>query len=154
MFVLGYLYWMFNRKMDGTEAFLTRKLHLSRDPQANLSVLKAGYHYGDTTETFTSRYEVKKADLPKGKYRSIMGNQATAMGLIAAAQQSGLQLFYGSYPITPASDILHELAKHKTLALKLSSRRRNSCGYCLYWRFFWRGISNNWFFRTWNSVKR
>ena len=119
MFVLGYLYWMFNRKMDGTIDFLTRKF--SSKPEilkANLDVMKAGYHYGDTTETFTSRFEVKKADLPKGKYRSVMGNQATAMGLIAAAQKSGLQLFYGSYPITPASDILHELAKHKNFGVK------------------------------------
>lgn len=119
MFVLGYLYWMFNRDMKGTETFLERKF--GRKPEilaANLKVLKAGYHYGDTTETFTSRYEVKKAQLPKGVYRSIMGNQATAMGLIAAAQKSGLELFYGSYPITPASDILHELAKHKNFGVK------------------------------------
>ncbi|MCB0482083.1 MAG: 2-oxoacid:acceptor oxidoreductase subunit alpha [Flavobacteriales bacterium] len=119
MFVLGYLYWMFNRNMEGTERFL--KLKFGRKPDildANLKVLKAGYHYGDTTETFTSRYEVKKASLPKGTYRSIMGNQATAIGLIAAAQKAGLQLFYGSYPITPASDILHELAKHKNFGVK------------------------------------
>ena len=119
MFVLGYLYWMFNRNMSNTEKFLKQKF--GRKPEileANLSVLKAGYHYGDTTETFTSRYEVKKASLPKGTYRSIMGNQATAMGLIAAAQKADLQLFYGSYPITPASDILHELAKHKNFGVK------------------------------------
>lgn len=119
MFVLGYLYWMFNRNMANTEKFLKQKF--GRKPEileANLSVLKAGYHYGDTTETFTSRYEVKKASLPKGTYRSIMGNQATAMGLIAAAQKADLQLFYGSYPITPASDILHELAKHKNFGVK------------------------------------
>lgn len=119
MFVLGYLYWMFNRKMDGTIAFLESKF--GRKPEileANKKVLKAGYHYGDTTETFSTRYDVKKAQLPKGVYRSIMGNQATAMGLIAAAEKSGLQLFYGSYPITPASDILHELAKHKNFGVK------------------------------------
>ncbi len=119
MFVLGYLYWMFNRNMDGTESFLKRKFAAKPEIlKANLDVLKAGYHYGDTTETFTSRYDVKKANLPKGTYRSVMGNQATAMGLIAAAQKSGLQLFYGSYPITPASDILHELAKHKNFGVK------------------------------------
>ena len=156
MFVLGYLYWMFNRKMDGTEAFLTRKFASKPEIlKANLSVLKAGYHYGDTTETFTSRYEVKKADLPKGKYRSIMGNQATAMGLIAAAQQSGLQLFYGSYPITPASDILHELAKHKNFGVKTFQAEDEIAAVtaCI-GASFGGGISNNWFFRTWNSVKR
>jgi 2-oxoglutarate ferredoxin oxidoreductase subunit alpha len=119
MFVLGYLYWMFNRDLKGTETFLERKfIHKPAILEANLTVLRAGYHYGDTTETFTSRYDVKKASLPMGVYRSIMGNQATAYGLIAAAQKSGLQLFYGSYPITPASDILHELAKHKNFGVK------------------------------------
>lgn len=119
MFVLGYLYWMFNREMKETVAFLNQKF--GRKPEileSNLKVLKAGYHFGDTTETFTTRYNVKKASLPKGVYRSIMGNQATALGLIAASQKSGLQLFYGSYPITPASDILHELAKHKNFGVK------------------------------------
>ena len=119
MFVLGYLYWMFNREMKETVNFLNQKF--GRKPEileSNLKVLKAGYHYGDTTETFTTRYNVKKANLPKGVYRTIMGNQATALGLVAASQKSGLQLFYGSYPITPASDILHELAKHKNFGVK------------------------------------
>lgn len=119
MFVLGFLYWMFNRDMAGTEKFLRSKF--SRKPEileANLKVLKAGFNYGDTTETFTTRYDIKKADLPKGTYRSVMGNQATALGLIAASQRSGLQLFYGSYPITPASDILHELSRHKNFGVK------------------------------------
>ena len=119
MFILGYLYWMFNRDLKDTIEFLENKF--SRKPQileANKKVLKAGYHYGDTTETSSSRYQVDKAELPKGVYRSIMGNQATAMGLIAAAQKSGMNLFYGSYPITPASDILHELSKHKNFGVK------------------------------------
>jgi 2-oxoglutarate ferredoxin oxidoreductase subunit alpha len=81
-------------------------------------VLQAGYNYGDTTETFTTTYAVEKAKMEPGSYRSIMGNQATAYGLIAASQKSGLQLFLGSYPITPASDILHDLAKYKNFGVK------------------------------------
>ena len=87
-----------------------------REPQlaeANLRVLKAGYNYGDTTEIFTTRYEVKPAKLPPGKYRNIMGNTATAIGLVAAAKKAELPLFLGTYPITPASDILHELSRLK-----------------------------------------
>tara|TARA_R110002072_G_scaffold255301_4_gene414055 strand:+ start:280 stop:2121 length:1842 start_codon:yes stop_codon:yes gene_type:complete len=119
MFVLGFLYYMYNRKLDGTEAFIKQKF--AKHPElieANLKVLKAGYNFGDTNETFTSRYNVKAANLSPGKYRSIIGNQATALGLIAASQKSKLDLFYGSYPITPASDILHELAKHKNFGVK------------------------------------
>ena len=119
MFVLGFLYWMFNRNpktsIDFIQSKFKTKPHLV---EANVSVLKAGYNYGDTSETFTSRYDVKPAVLPKGNYRSIVGNQATALGLIAAAKQSGLELFYGTYPITPASDILHELARHKNFGVK------------------------------------
>jgi 2-oxoglutarate ferredoxin oxidoreductase subunit alpha len=80
--------------------------------------LQAGYHYADTTETFTGRYTVAKARMEPGVYRSIMGNQALTYGLIAAAEKSGLNLFLGSYPITPASDILHELSKYKTFGIK------------------------------------
>ncbi len=81
-------------------------------------MLQAGYNYGDTTETFDTRYSVEKAKMPSGTYRSIMGNQAVAYGLIAASQKSGLQLFLGSYPITPASDIFHELSRHKAFGVK------------------------------------
>ena len=119
MFVLGFLYWMYNRSMDNTIRFLTEKF--SKKPEileSNIKVLKAGYNYGDTTETFTTRYSVEKAKMPVGNYRSIMGNQAVAYGLIAASQKSGLQLFLGSYPITPASDILHELSRHKSFGIK------------------------------------
>jgi len=119
MFVLGFLYYMYNREAEGTIEFIRQKFKNS--PQlvdANIKVLKAGYHFGDTNETFTSRYNVKAANLPKGKYRNIMGNQATALGLIAAAKKANLDLFYGSYPITPASDILHELARHKNFGVK------------------------------------
>lgn len=119
MFVLGFLLWMYNRSMDPTLNFL--KEQFKKKPElieTNTKVLKAGYNYGETTETFTTRYEVKAAPMPKGIYRSIMGNQATAIGLISAAKKSGLTLFYGTYPITPASDILHELAKHKNFGVK------------------------------------
>ncbi len=119
MFVLGFLYWMYNRKLGPTEDFIRDKF--AKAPEliaSNLAVLKAGYNYGDTSETFTTRYEVKPAPLPKGVYRNIMGNQAVAIGLIAASRKAGLPLFYGSYPITPASDILHELARHKNFDVR------------------------------------
>lgn len=119
MFVLGFLYWMYNRKLEPTEQFIREKF--AKAPElidSNIAVLKAGYHYGDTSETFTTRYEVKPAPLPKGVYRNIMGNQAVAMGLIAGAQKADIPLFYGSYPITPASDILHELARHKNFNVR------------------------------------
>lgn len=119
MFVLGFLYYMYNRKLEGTEEFIKQKFAGKQELiDANIKVLHAGYNYADTSEIFTSRYNVKAAQLEKGEYRNIMGNQATALGLIAAAQQSGLDLFYGSYPITPASDILHELAKHKNFGVR------------------------------------
>jgi 2-oxoglutarate ferredoxin oxidoreductase subunit alpha len=119
MFVLGFLYWMYNRDMDNTIRFLKEKFAKKPDiMNSNIKVLQAGYNYGDTTETFTSRYLVEKAKLPPGNYRSIMGNQAVAYGLLAASQKSGLQLFLGSYPITPASDILHELSRYKSFGVK------------------------------------
>jgi 2-oxoglutarate/2-oxoacid ferredoxin oxidoreductase subunit alpha len=119
MFVLGFLYWMYNRDMDNTIRFLKEKFSTKPDIlNSNIKVLQAGYNYGDTTETFTTRYSVEKAKMPAGNYRSIMGNQALAYGLLAASQKSGLQLFLGSYPITPASDILHELSKYKSFGVK------------------------------------
>lgn len=119
MFVLGFLYWMYNRDMNFTIKFLTEKFSKKQDVlDANLKVLQAGYNYGDTTETATSRYTVNPAQMPPGVYRNIMGNQAAAIGLIAASQKSGLELFYGTYPITPATDILHELAKYKNYGVK------------------------------------
>jgi 2-oxoglutarate ferredoxin oxidoreductase subunit alpha len=119
MFVLGFLYWMYNRDMDNTISFLREKFSKRADIlESNIKALQAGYHYADTTETFTSRYTVAKAQMERGVYRSIMGNQALSYGLIAAAQKSGLPLFLGSYPITPASDILHELSRHKAFGVK------------------------------------
>lgn len=119
MFVLGYVLWMFDRTIEPTLEYLAEKF--KKKPEivaANSKVLRAGYNFGDTTETPTTRFSVDKADMPKGTYRNMMGNQAAALGLVAAAQRSGLELFYGSYPITPASDILHELAKHKNFGVK------------------------------------
>ncbi len=119
-FALGLMYWMYNRQIDQSIRFIQEKFG-SKDPQvaeANLRVLKAGFNYGDTTEIFTTRYDVKPAKLPPGRYRNIMGNVATALGLVAASRKSGLQLFLGSYPITPASDILHELARYKEFGVK------------------------------------
>ncbi len=119
MFVLGFLYWMYNRGMDSTISFLRDKFGKKDEIlNSNIKALQAGYNYGDTTETFTTTYKVEKAKMEPGEYRSIMGNQALAYGLIAASQKSGLQLFLGSYPITPASDILHELARHKNFGVK------------------------------------
>jgi len=119
MFVLGFLYWMYNRNPENTINFLKEKFAKKPDiMDSNIKVLQAGYNFGDTTETFTTRYSVKKAVMPPGNYRSIHGNQALTYGLIAASQKSGLQLFLGSYPITPASDILHELSRHKNFGIK------------------------------------
>jgi 2-oxoglutarate ferredoxin oxidoreductase subunit alpha len=119
MFVLGYIYWMYNRTLDNTIDFLKEKFG-KKDTilQSNIKVLQAGYNYGDTTETFTTRYKVEKAKMPAGTYRSIMGNQSLTYGLIAAAEKSGLPIFLGSYPITPASDILHELSKYKNFGIR------------------------------------
>ena len=119
MFVLGFLYWMYSRSLDNTIQFLKEKFGKKEDIlNSNIKALQAGYNYGDTTETFTTRYAVEKARMPAGVYRSIMGNQAVAYGLIAASQKSGLPIFLGSYPITPASDILHELSRHKSFGVK------------------------------------
>ena len=119
MFVLGFLYWMYGRNLDNTIEFLDGKF--AKKPEilsANIKALKAGFFYGDTTETFTTKYEVEPAKMDQGTYRSIGGNTALAYGLITAGQKSKLPLFLGTYPITPASDILHELAKHKNFGVK------------------------------------
>jgi 2-oxoglutarate/2-oxoacid ferredoxin oxidoreductase subunit alpha len=119
MFVLGFLYWMYNRDMENTIQFLKDKFGKKAEIlDSNVKALQAGYNFGDTTETFTTRYKVDKARMEPGEYRSIMGNQAVAYGLIAASQKSGLSIFLGSYPITPASDILHELSRYKNFGIK------------------------------------
>ena len=119
MFVLGFIYWMYNRDLVSTIDFLEEKFGKKESIlQSNIKVLQAGYNYGDTTETFSTRYTVEKAKMEPGHYRSIMGNQALAYGLIAAGVKSELPIFLGTYPITPASDILHELSKYKNFGIR------------------------------------
>jgi len=119
MFVLGFLYWMYGRDMANTINFLKEKFAKKPDIlDSNIKVLQAGYNYGDTTETFHTTYSVERAKMEPGSYRSIMGNQSLSLGLIAASQKSGLPLFLGSYPITPASDILHDLSKYKNFGVR------------------------------------
>ncbi|HJT28536.1 MAG TPA: 2-oxoacid:acceptor oxidoreductase subunit alpha [Pyrinomonadaceae bacterium] len=118
-FALGVLYWLYDRPMDNTLNWIHSKFAKSPElAKANEIALKTGYNFADTTEVFTTHYRVKKAQIAPGKYRKITGNEATAIGFIAASQISGRPLFYGSYPITPASDILHELSRHKTFGVK------------------------------------
>lgn len=119
MFVLGFLYWMFSRDMESTLNFLKEKFGKKDEIlNANIRALQAGYNFADTMETPSNRYKVEKAKMEAGNYRSIMGNQALSYGLIAASEKSGLPLFLGSYPITPASDILHDLSKYKTFGVR------------------------------------
>ena len=119
MFVLGFLYWMYDRPLTATIEFIESKFKGKQDLiDTNIKVLKAGYHYGETCEAFPTQIVVKAADIEKGVYRNVIGNQAAAIGLIAAAQKAGLELFYGTYPITPASDILHTLSRHKNFDVK------------------------------------
>jgi len=118
-FALGMMYWMFDRPMEPTIRWIQERFATTpKIMEANLRVLKAGWNFGETTEIFTTRYAVEPAKLPAGRYRNITGNQAVAFGLVAASKKSGLPLFLGSYPITPASDILHELAKYKEYGVK------------------------------------
>ncbi|SCK50651.1 2-oxoglutarate ferredoxin oxidoreductase subunit alpha [Streptomyces sp. WMMB 322] len=121
MFALGLLSWMYNRPTEQTEHFLRTKF--AKKPQvaqANIAAYRAGWNFGETTEDFAVSYEVAPATtaFPPGTYRNISGNLALAYGLIAASQQSGLPLFLGSYPITPASDVLHELSRHKNFGVR------------------------------------
>jgi 2-oxoglutarate ferredoxin oxidoreductase subunit alpha len=119
MFTLGLLSWMYHRPTEGTIRFLERQFR--RKPEiaaANIAAFRAGYNYGETTEAFAVSYEVKPAPMSPGTYRNISGNQALSYGLVAAGQRSGLPVFLGAYPITPASDILHELSKHKNFGVR------------------------------------
>jgi len=118
-FALGVLYWLYDRPMDNTLNWIHAKF--GKNPElakANEIALKTGYNFADTTEVFTTHFTIKKARIAPGKYRKITGNEATAIGFVAASQLAGRPLFYGSYPITPASDILHELARHKSFGVK------------------------------------
>jgi 2-oxoglutarate/2-oxoacid ferredoxin oxidoreductase subunit alpha len=119
MFALGLLSWMYSRPVEGTLQFLREKFASKPDiADANITAFKAGWNFGETTESFAVAYEVKPAPLPPGVYRNITGNLALSYGLITAAQRAGLPLFLGAYPITPASDILHELSKHKRFGVR------------------------------------
>ncbi len=119
MFALGLMSWLYHRPTEGTVAFLEKKF-ASRPviAKANVRAFRAGYDFGETTETFAVSYEVKPAPLAKGTYRTISGNLALSYGLIAASRLAGLPLFLGAYPITPASDILHELSRHKHFGVR------------------------------------
>ncbi|MFD0199269.1 MULTISPECIES: 2-oxoacid:acceptor oxidoreductase subunit alpha [Saccharothrix] len=118
MFALGLLSWMYHRPTEGTERFLREKFAKKPDiAEANVLAFRAGWNYGETTESFAVTYEVAPAKLNQGTYRQITGNTALAYGIIAAGQQSGLPVVLGTYPITPASDILHELSKHKNFGI-------------------------------------
>ncbi|MEV5692195.1 2-oxoacid:acceptor oxidoreductase subunit alpha [Micromonospora globbae] len=114
MFALGLLSWMYSRPYESTLRFLERKFAARPElVAANVAAFRAGWNFGETTEDFAVRYEVKPAQMPPGTYRNITGNAALSLGLVAAGVRSGLPVFLGAYPITPASDILHELSKHK-----------------------------------------
>jgi len=119
MFVLGLLYWMYNRPLESTIDFLNKKFSDKPEiAEANIMVLKGGYHFGEHTEVFTARYTIKEADLPPGTYRNITGNTATVLGIVSASQKGNLPVFFGSYPITPASDVLHGLSGYKKYGVK------------------------------------
>ncbi len=119
MFTLGMVYWMFSRPLDHTEKFLNSKFKSKQIvADANIKALRAGYNYAETIEALASAYTILPADLEPGTYKNVMGNQATAWGFLAAAEKAGLELFLGSYPITPASEILHELALYKHFGAK------------------------------------
>ncbi|WP_329008195.1 2-oxoacid:acceptor oxidoreductase subunit alpha [Micromonospora rifamycinica] len=118
MFALGLLSWMYSRPYESTLRFLERKFAKRPDlVAANIAAFRAGWNYGETTDSFSVRYEVKPAAMRPGTYRNITGNAALSLGLVAAGVRSGLPVFLGAYPITPASDILHELSKHKSLGV-------------------------------------
>src|SRR4051795_5843377 len=119
MFALGLMSWLYHRPTEGTIDFLRAKFAKRAEiAEANVRAFKAGHAYGETTESFSVSYEVAPAAMSSGTYRNISGNLATAYGLVAASQLSGLPLFLGAYPITPASDILHELSKHKAFGVR------------------------------------
>ncbi len=130
-FALGMMYWMYNRPLETTIEWLKGKFKSKPDIlEANIRVLKAGWNYGETTEIFSVRYEVGPAKLAPGRYRNITGNQAVAWGLMTAAKKAQLDLFLGTYPITPASDILHELSLYKSHGVKTFQAEDEIAGIC------------------------
>ncbi len=118
-FAMGLVYWLYGRSLDATLRFIDAKFGAKPQiAEANRKALRSGWYYGETTEAFVTSYHVPAAELPPGNYTNIMGNEALAWGLIAAAYLSGKELFYGTYPITPASDILHELSRYKQFGVR------------------------------------
>ena len=131
MFALGLLYWLYERSLDSTLNFLKTKFKTKPEIiEANVKALKAGYYYGETVEAIKTTFRVSEAKLSKGIYRNIMGNESLSLGLIAAAQKAKLNLFFGGYPITPASDILHHLSKHKNFGIKTFQAEDEIAGIC------------------------
>jgi 2-oxoglutarate/2-oxoacid ferredoxin oxidoreductase subunit alpha len=130
-FALGVVYWLYNRSPEYSLNFISEKF--AKNPElieANSLVLKAGYYYGDTTEMFTTRFSVKPAKLEKGTYRNLNGNEAVALGLVAGTAKAGVQLFLGSYPITPATEILQILSKYKKYGVKTFQAEDEIAGIC------------------------
>lgn len=118
-FALGVVYWLYDRPLEPTLDWIAGKFKKNQDyVDANQTSLRAGYNFADTTEIFTSNYQVRAAEMAPGVYRNISGTEATVLGLVAASQLAKTSIFYGSYPITPASDILHELARHKNFGVR------------------------------------
>jgi 2-oxoglutarate ferredoxin oxidoreductase subunit alpha len=119
-FAMGLVFWLYDRSLDPTLRYIDAKF-AKKSPavaDANRKALMAGFNYGETTEAFAAQYRVNRAELPPGTYRNLTGNEATAYGVMTAAKRSGCELFLGSYPITPASDILHELSRHKNFGVR------------------------------------
>ncbi|HEY1046645.1 MAG TPA: 2-oxoacid:acceptor oxidoreductase family protein, partial [Bacteroidia bacterium] len=131
MFVLGMVYWLFDRNPSNTIKFIEKQFAKNKTlADANIKALQAGYNFSETSELFSNRFEINAAESIPGIYRSINGNQATALGLIGASVNAGLPLFLGSYPITPASDILHELSKHKGFEVMSFQAEDEIAGIC------------------------
>ena len=131
MFALGILYWLYERDMKSSITFLEKKFKTKPDIiEANTKALKAGFYFGDTIEAIRTTYKISKADFKKGTYRNIMGNPAIGMGLLAASQKAKTDLFFGGYPITPASDILHYLSQYRNLGVKTFQAEDEIAGIC------------------------
>ena len=131
MFALGLLYWLYERDMDSSINFLKKKFKNKPEiVEANTKALKAGFYFGDTIEAIRTTYKISKADFKKGTYRNVMGNPAIGMGLLAAGQKAETELFFGGYPITPASDILHFLSQYRSLGVKTFQAEDEIAGIC------------------------
>lgn len=131
-FALGLMFWLYSKPLEPTLEWIDEKFKKNElVREANRRALNAGYNFGDTTEIFTTRYEVEPAKLAPGTYRNLSGNEAVALGLVAAAHQAGIPLFLGSYPITPASDILHELSRYKNFGVKTVQAEDEIAGICV-----------------------